>query len=104
MRCSTLISWRCINRAGSGRMPGGGLTMSEIKRPTIHYTELEDLPPDNPLYREWVTYRREVPRLLAEGHEGKFALVKGTQLLGVYQTDNEATVEGYRRFLRESFL
>ena len=40
-----------------------------IQRPTIHYTELPEDTPDSPLYQEWNTYRREVGRLLAEGHE-----------------------------------
>jgi hypothetical protein len=75
-----------------------------VKRPTIHYTELTDLPPDNPLYTEWKTYRHELPRLLAEGHEGKFILIKGTSIIGLYSSDREANVEGCRRFLMQSFL
>ena len=55
---------------------------------------------------EWETYRREVGQLLQEGHEGKWVLIKGTEILGFFDTGSKATEEGYRRFLlqRESFL
>ncbi len=76
----------------------------EVKRPTIHYTQLEDFPPDDPLYNEWNTCRRELPRLIAEGHEGKFVLVKGAEIIGLYPSYLEANAEGCRRFLTEPFL
>ena len=41
-----------------------------VKRPTIHYTQLAEARPGDDFYLEWNTYRREVGRLLAEGHEG----------------------------------
>jgi hypothetical protein len=71
--------------------------------PTIPYTELPDVPVNDPLYHEWNTYRRELPGLLAEGHEGKFVLIKGESILGLFSTLDDAMIAGYARFLREPF-
>jgi hypothetical protein len=65
---------------------------------TIHYSQLGPSPAGSPLAPSWETYRREVARLLAEGHEGKHVLIKDDQVLGIFDTDDEAFVEGYRRF------
>jgi hypothetical protein len=37
----------------------------------------------DPIKHEIRTYLRELPRLLAEGHEGKFALVKRDEVLTI---------------------
>jgi hypothetical protein len=37
-------------------------------------------------------------------HSGKFVLVKNEELIGVFDTQQEALVEGARRFGTESFL
>lgn len=58
--------------------------------PTIHYTELPPARPGEPLAEEWETYRREVGRLLAEGHEGRYVLIKGNQIIGMWDTQAEA--------------
>jgi hypothetical protein len=58
--------------------------------PTIHYTELAAAPPDSPIATEWNFYRRQVGRLLAEGHEGKWVLIKGEQIVGMWATFEEA--------------
>ncbi len=50
------------------------------------------------LGREFATYRRELPRLLAEGHAGRFALVHEDQILGIWDTQRAASQEGRRRF------
>jgi hypothetical protein len=67
----------------------------------IHYTQLPPAPPDNVLAAENATYRREVGRLLAEGYEGKHVLIKGDTIVGIYDTDEEAMAEGYKRFLMQ---
>jgi hypothetical protein len=72
--------------------------MSEFKRPTIHYTRLDDLPPDHVLHQEWNAYRRELPRLLEEGKEGKFVLLKGGQVIDFFDTHCEAVAAGNQRF------
>jgi hypothetical protein len=71
---------------------------------TIHYTQLPDPAPDDVLYHEYNTYRRELPRWLAEGREGQFALIKGQTVLGLFATFEEARDEGMRRYLFEPFL
>ncbi len=65
----------------------------------IHYSELKPFPDAGPLTEEWDTYRREVGRLIAEGHEGKFVLIHGNEILGFFDNEAQAFAEGYRRFL-----
>ena len=52
--------------------------------PPTHYTELPDLPTDNPSYRPWNTYRRLVGQLLADGMKGIVIVIKGDSILGYY--------------------
>jgi len=54
------------------------------------------------LERELETYRREFPRLLRD--EGKFVLVHGDEVAGVYDTEDEAVEAGDDRFGLEPFL
>jgi hypothetical protein len=75
-----------------------------VEPPTIHYTELPEAKPDSPLYQEWEVYRREAARLLAEGNAGRHVLIKGAQIIGVWDTHNEAATAGYQRFLGQPFL
>jgi hypothetical protein len=66
-----------------------------------------DLPPANPssaLATEWETYRREVGRLLAEGQEGKFALIRGHEIIGLYESWDEARKAGLERFLMQQHM
>ena len=81
----------------------GGLSVNEpVGR--IHYTELAPARPDSPTAREWDTYRREVGRLLAEGHQGRFVLIKGDRVVDFFDTEEEAEHAGYRQFLLSAFL
>ncbi len=73
--------------------------MIQTERRTRHYTELTELPPDDVLYHEWHTYLRELPRWLAEGAEGKFVLIKGTEIIGMFDTSDAAYEVGEQRFL-----
>jgi len=57
---------------------------------TIHYTELPEDTSASPIAGEWNLYRREVGRLLAEGHEGKWVLIKGERIVGMWATKEEA--------------
>jgi hypothetical protein len=59
---------------------------------------LWELRPDSPLKVEWELFRRERPRLLAEGHEGRWVLVKGQELVGVFDTWEEAGRVGVQKF------
>jgi hypothetical protein len=76
-----------------------------IHRPTkIHFSELPPSPPDSPRDVEWETYRREVARLIDEGHEGKWVLIKNDAIIGVYNTLEEVRKQGYGRYFPEGFL
>jgi hypothetical protein len=72
--------------------------------PTIHYTELPPAKPGEDLAEEWETYRREVGRLLAEGNEGRYILIKNREIIGIWDTQNEAFAEAYQRFPLQPFL
>jgi len=54
------------------------------------------------LERELETYKRELPNLL--DRVGKFALVRGDELVSVWETYDDALQEGYRLFGLEPFL
>jgi hypothetical protein len=55
--------------------------------------------------KEIAAYRRALPRLLEEGHAGRQALVKGDQVLSVWDTRADAFQHAYDRFgLDEPFL
>jgi hypothetical protein len=72
--------------------------MDRKDRPTIHYTQLPDPEPGSKLAQEDSVYKREVGRLLAEGHEGRWVLIKGPDIIGIYETRDEARTEAVRRF------
>jgi hypothetical protein len=48
--------------------------------------------------QEIATYLRELPRLLADGHTGRHALVKGDEVLSVWDTQGDAIQAGCERF------
>jgi hypothetical protein len=66
--------------------------------PTVGFEDLGDAQPGSPITVEWDFFRRELPRLLAEGHEGRFVLIKGEELIGVFDTFREARSVGTRRW------
>jgi hypothetical protein len=71
---------------------------------TIHYTQLPGPIPGSPIASEWDHYRREVGRLLAEGHEGKWVLIKGEQTVGLWSSEEEADQVRVERFLMQPVL
>jgi hypothetical protein len=72
--------------------------------PTIHYTELPNSEPNSPICQEWNHYRREVPRLLAEGQEGRFLLIKGEEIIGIWDTQEEAKAVALQKYLMQPCL
>lgn len=66
---------------------------------TIPWGQLPDASPGEFFCEEWNAYKRAMPRLLKEGKEGQFALIKGNELVGVYTTWDEARSEGLKRYL-----
>jgi hypothetical protein len=93
-----------LHREELERMRREGPGPPAAETPGIPYTDLPQASPDSPLFLEWDTYRREVGRLLAEGKEGRFVLIKGQQLVGVYATEREALDHGARMFPCQAFL
>ena len=59
---------------------------------------------DSPLRQEWDFYRGQAGRLLAEGHGGRHVLIKGEQIIGLWETHDEAMLAGYQRFAGQPFL
>jgi hypothetical protein len=60
------------------------------------------LPPDH-LKTELETYEREKPRLAAES-EGKFVLIQGSEIAGIWDTYLDALSAGYANFKLTPFL
>lgn len=71
--------------------------------PTVHYTELPEMA-GGALTTEWNFYRHEAGRLLAEGHEGRWVLIVGEQVIGIWDTEFEASVVAADRYLRQPVL
>jgi hypothetical protein len=73
---------------------------------TVHYTELKPFPPGEALAVEWEVYRREVGRWLAEGLEGRWALIKDEGVIGFFDSREAAMEEARQRYLipRQPFL
>jgi len=78
--------------------------MNETGRLTISHTDLPAGQPGDLLSQEWETYRHEVARLLAEGQEGEFVLIKGQQIVAVCGTWEAAREAGLRLYLLEPLL
>jgi hypothetical protein len=57
-----------------------------------------------PIARKWNFYRREAGRLLAEGHEGKWLLVKGDAIIGIFDTEDEARAIALQKYLMQPCL
>jgi hypothetical protein len=45
-----------------------------------------------------------LPRLLAEGEEGRWVLLKGSEVISTWDTFNDAIQVGYNRFGEAPFL
>src|SRR5438093_1139228 len=70
---------------------------AQASAPPIHITPagLESLK----LYeREIATYLRELPRLIKEGHAWHYTLIKGEEVLGVWEEQNGPIEMGRERF------
>jgi hypothetical protein len=93
-----------LHREEVERMRREGPLPPPAAPPGIPYTNLPEASPDSPLFLEWNAYRREVGRLLAEGKEEQFVLIKGQHLVGLYVTEREAREHGGRLFPCQSFL
>jgi hypothetical protein len=75
-----------------------------VERSGVHYTQLSEAKPGEPFFHEWNTYRREVGRLLHQGLDGRYVLIKGETIIGIYETWDAARQTGLQRFLLDSFF
>ena len=71
---------------------------------TIPWTELPEDTSGGPLATEWNFYRREVGRLLAGGHEGKWLLIKGEEIIDMWDRREDAFAAADERFFRQPCL
>jgi len=76
----------------------------KLERPTIHYTELPEDRSNAPIAGEWNFYRREVGRLLTEGNEGRWVLIHGEEIVGIWDTEEEANHLRLERFFMQHVL
>jgi hypothetical protein len=60
--------------------------------------DMPDLPEGHELAAEWKAYKREVVRLLTEGRQGRFALLKGDAVHSIWDTRGDAMQAGRRFF------
>jgi len=58
---------------------------------------------DGPLAQELETYYTHKAELLQEAR-GKYVLIKGEQIVGIYESQEEAFLEGWRRFRGTGYL
>ena len=57
-----------------------------------------------PLEREISTSYRELPRLLAEGEEGRHVLIRGDEVFSTWDTFADAVRAGHEKFGVERFI
>lgn len=80
----------------------------EVTLPTpqsrVHYSELPRDPSDTPAARDWNHYLREVKRLLAEGHEGRWVLIHSETIVGIWESEEETRRIATERYLMEPVL
>ena len=79
---------------------------AELTRPptVVHYTKLEPSRLGDPFAQEWDTYVREIGRLLAEGHNDDYVVIRGGEILGVWSDKLEALAERYRHPNADSIM
>ena len=77
---------------------------ASVNGSNIHYTQLPDSMPGDVYSQEWNVYRREVGRWLAEGQQGRHVLIKGLEIIGIFDTWDEAQTAGLRRNSSEPFF
>jgi hypothetical protein len=76
----------------------------KLERPRIHYTKLPEDRSNGPIASEWNLYRREVGRLLAEGNLGRWVVIHGEEIIGIWDTEEEANQLRLERFFMQHVL
>ena len=113
-----LAIWKCdrhVNRTGTttcstlyGTLSPACIlcldeTMVSENKSTVPDAPLQSTVPDAPLQEERAFFDANRDKLLKD-HLGKFALIKGSELIGTFDTDDNAYTEGVERFGNASFL
>jgi hypothetical protein len=70
----------------------------------MHWTELKEDTSGGPLATEANFYRREIGRLLAEGYDNRWLIIKGEEIIGIWDTREEAFAAATERFFRQPVL
>jgi hypothetical protein len=73
-------------------------TLPSPEPPTIPHPELPPPSADSPIASEWNVYRREVARLLAEGQENRWVLIKGEEIIGIWDGEEEARAMAFQKY------
>jgi hypothetical protein len=60
------------------------------------------IPP--PTVADFAVYLRELPRLLEEGHAGRWALIMGDEVISVWDTTRDVLQAGHERFGLDPFI
>ncbi len=66
--------------------------------------EVPDIPDGEPFAQEWQAFKRELHRLVDEGNQGRFALIKGNQVASIWDTLRDAQQAGLFQFGTGPFL
>ncbi len=91
----TLALVKAVHQKEIERLQATGESPLPAPEPaTVSYTDLPEAKPGSIFFLEWNTYRREVGRLLAEGSEGKWLVIKGEVILGIFDTMQQANSAG----------
>jgi hypothetical protein len=72
-----------------------GAIMSEIP---IRFPPTATAEDKERLERDFATYRRELPRLLKEGHAGRYAIIRGGEVVSIWDTQADALQAACERF------
>jgi hypothetical protein len=75
-----------------------------VERPSIHFSELPESTPDSPIATEWNFYLTQVGRLLTEGHAGKWVLIKGEAIIGIWDAEEDADQVRLQKFSMQHVL
>ncbi len=70
----------------------------------IPLDDVPDIADGEPFAEEWRAFKQRAQRLVQEGHTGRYALLKGNQLVGVWDSLDAADLQGRQQFKGEPFL
>src|SRR5437773_787605 len=69
----------------------------------VHYSDLSPSKPGEVFWEEYNTYLDNLPRWLAQGLEGKWAVLTGPKVHGIFDTQEDAQQAGCQDFEPGSF-